>query len=244
VLVAQPLDAAAFAPFGHVAEVGAAGFRLINAGKCRRFTDLLPFDVADGRAGLSLFGTATEQAARSELHRAAAFKAVPLGIQHVLAMFVSNVTPAIIVAGAAGFGFGSNSPDFPELTLPDPDVDAVRRYRDAAADHRHRPGRGAAAHRAGHQLRLHSDHDPAGRGSRASPARRLFGGVMIGGVFHAASALDRAHPLRPAAAGHRAGRHDDRPGAGQGRRPVRRRRRAAMGKPEYGSLRTGRRRWW
>ncbi|NKB77168.1 MAG: purine permease [Gammaproteobacteria bacterium] len=38
--------------------------------------------------------------------------AVPLGIQHVLAMFVSNVTPAIIVAGAAGFGFGSNSPDF------------------------------------------------------------------------------------------------------------------------------------
>ena len=42
-------------------------------------------------------------------------QAVPLGIQHVLAMFVSNVTPAIIVAGAAGFGFGSNSPDFPEL---------------------------------------------------------------------------------------------------------------------------------
>ncbi|TMV11737.1 uracil-xanthine permease family protein [Arenibacterium halophilum] len=42
-------------------------------------------------------------------------KAVPLGIQHVLAMFVSNVTPAIIVAGAAGFGFGSNSPDFSEL---------------------------------------------------------------------------------------------------------------------------------
>lgn len=42
-------------------------------------------------------------------------KAVPLGIQHVLAMFVSNVTPAIIVAGAAGFGFGSNSPNFPDM---------------------------------------------------------------------------------------------------------------------------------
>ena len=42
-------------------------------------------------------------------------KAVPLGIQHVLAMFVSNVTPAIIVSGAAGFGFGSNSPDFPQM---------------------------------------------------------------------------------------------------------------------------------
>lgn len=34
-------------------------------------------------------------------------KGIPLGIQHVLAMFVSNVTPAIIVSGAAGFGFGS-----------------------------------------------------------------------------------------------------------------------------------------
>ncbi|MGB0747679.1 MAG: uracil-xanthine permease family protein [Magnetospiraceae bacterium] len=42
-------------------------------------------------------------------------KAIPLGIQHVLAMFVSNVTPAIIIAGAAGFGFGSNSPDFPVM---------------------------------------------------------------------------------------------------------------------------------
>jgi xanthine/uracil permease len=30
-------------------------------------------------------------------------------------MFVSNVTPAIIVCGAAGFGFGSDSPDFPEM---------------------------------------------------------------------------------------------------------------------------------
>ena len=35
-------------------------------------------------------------------------KAVPLGIQHVLAMFASNVTPAIIIAGAAGIGFGSD----------------------------------------------------------------------------------------------------------------------------------------
>ena len=35
-------------------------------------------------------------------------QAVPLGIQHVLAMFASNVTPAIIVCGAAGIGFGSD----------------------------------------------------------------------------------------------------------------------------------------
>ena len=28
-------------------------------------------------------------------------------LQHVLAMFVSNITPSIIIAGAAGFAFGS-----------------------------------------------------------------------------------------------------------------------------------------
>ncbi len=45
-------------------------------------------------------------------------QAVPLGIQHVLAMFASNVTPAIIIAGAAGFGFGSDQGalGFPDMT--------------------------------------------------------------------------------------------------------------------------------
>ncbi len=33
--------------------------------------------------------------------------AIPLGIQHVLAMFVSNFTPAIIIGLAAGYSFGS-----------------------------------------------------------------------------------------------------------------------------------------
>ena len=57
----------------------------------------------------------TPEQLRDPNYTPALHRAIPLGIQHVLAMFVSNVTPAIIVAGAAGFGFGSNSPDFPEL---------------------------------------------------------------------------------------------------------------------------------
>ena len=44
-----------------------------------------------------------------------------LGIQHVLAMFASNVTPSIIIAGAAGFAFGGedmvNFGNVPELTV-------------------------------------------------------------------------------------------------------------------------------
>ena len=34
-------------------------------------------------------------------------EAVPLAIQHIMAMFASNITPAIIVSLAAGFAFGS-----------------------------------------------------------------------------------------------------------------------------------------
>jgi NCS2 family nucleobase:cation symporter-2 len=57
----------------------------------------------------------TPEQLRDPNYTPAVAQAIPLGIQHVLAMFVSNVTPAIIVAGAAGFGFGSNSPDFPNM---------------------------------------------------------------------------------------------------------------------------------
>ncbi len=36
--------------------------------------------------------------------------AIPLGIQHVMAMFVPNLMPAIVLATAAGFGYGSSDP--------------------------------------------------------------------------------------------------------------------------------------
>jgi len=42
--------------------------------------------------------------------------AIPLGIQHVMAMFASNVTPAIIIASVAGFGFGAPGADIPAIT--------------------------------------------------------------------------------------------------------------------------------
>ena len=64
---------------------------------------------------MSASSIGTPEQLRDPNYLPALHRAVPLGIQHVLAMFVSNVTPAIIVAGAAGFGFGSNSPDFPQL---------------------------------------------------------------------------------------------------------------------------------
>ncbi|MEL6644953.1 MAG: ureidoglycolate lyase [Pseudomonadota bacterium] len=54
-IVAQPLTAHAFAPFGDVLEARGLPDRLINQGKCGRYHDLAQMDHHGGRAGVSLF---------------------------------------------------------------------------------------------------------------------------------------------------------------------------------------------
>jgi ureidoglycolate lyase len=54
-IVAQPLTAAAFAPFGDVLEATGEPDRIINRGLCGRWHDLARLDFGDGRAGISLF---------------------------------------------------------------------------------------------------------------------------------------------------------------------------------------------
>lgn len=55
-IIAQPLTAAAFAPFGDVLEVAGAPDKLINQGLCGRHHDRAGLDFGpDGRAGISLF---------------------------------------------------------------------------------------------------------------------------------------------------------------------------------------------
>lgn len=54
-IVAQPLTAEAFTPFGDVLCCDGAPDKLINAGLCGRYHDRATLDFADGRAGLSLF---------------------------------------------------------------------------------------------------------------------------------------------------------------------------------------------
>lgn len=54
-IIAQPLTATAFAPFGDVLEVAGAPDKLINQGLCGRHHDLAQMDFAQGRAGISLF---------------------------------------------------------------------------------------------------------------------------------------------------------------------------------------------
>ncbi len=54
-IVAAPLTAEAFAPFGQVLEAAGEPDRIINRGLCGRWHDLARLDFADGRAGISLF---------------------------------------------------------------------------------------------------------------------------------------------------------------------------------------------
>ena len=54
-ITAQPLTAAAFAPFGDVIDCAGNPDKIINAGMCGRYHDRAQLDFADGRAGVSLF---------------------------------------------------------------------------------------------------------------------------------------------------------------------------------------------
>jgi ureidoglycolate lyase len=51
----EPLTAAAFALYGDVLDATGTPDRMINAGLCARFHDRARIDIADGRAGLSVF---------------------------------------------------------------------------------------------------------------------------------------------------------------------------------------------
>jgi NCS2 family nucleobase:cation symporter-2 len=116
-------------------------------------------------------------------------QAIPLGIQHVLAMFVSNVTPAIIVAGAAGFGFGSNSPDFPELIY----MIQMAIFFAGIATLFQTIGFGPVGARLpvvqGTSFAFLPIMIPLVAGKGVESMAVLFGGVMIGGLFHASLGL-------------------------------------------------------
>ena len=116
-------------------------------------------------------------------------KAVPLGIQHVLAMFVSNVTPAIIVCGAAGFGFGSNSPDFPQMIY----MIQMSMFFAGVATLIQTIGIGPVGGRLpivqGTSFAFIPIMIPLVVGQGVDAIAVLMGGVLVGGLFHACLGL-------------------------------------------------------
>lgn len=129
----------------------------------------------------------TPEQLRDPNYTPALHKAAPLGIQHVLAMFVSNVTPAIIISGAAGFGFGSDAgaQGFPDMTY----LIQMSMLFAGIATLFQTIGMGPVGARLpivqGTSFAFIPIMIPlvAGKGVEALPA--LFGGVLIGGLFHA-----------------------------------------------------------
>lgn len=109
-------------------------------------------------------------------------KAVPLGIQHVLAMFISNVTPAIIVAGVAGFGFGS--PDVGTLIY----MIQMSMLFAGVATLIQTVGIGPVGARLpivqGTSFAFLPVMIPAMVGAGTAGLPGLMGGVVIGGIFH------------------------------------------------------------
>ncbi|MBF9046695.1 purine permease [Rhodobacterales bacterium LSUCC0031] len=116
-------------------------------------------------------------------------KAIPLGIQHVLAMFVSNVTPAIIVCGAAGFGFGSNSPDFPQMIY----MIQMCMFFAGVATLFQTIGIGPVGARLpivqGTSFAFIPIMIPLVAGKGVDAMAVLMGGILVGGLFHAGLAL-------------------------------------------------------
>jgi len=78
----QPLTIAAFAPFGDVLDAVGTPDRMINAGLCARFHDRARIDIAEGRAGLSVF----HAVARSLPYAFDLVERHPLGSQAFLPM--------------------------------------------------------------------------------------------------------------------------------------------------------------
>lgn len=116
-------------------------------------------------------------------------KAIPLGIQHVLAMFVSNVTPAIIICGAAGFGFGSNSPDFPQMIY----MIQMSMFFAGVATLLQTIGLGPVGARLpivqGTSFAFIPVMIPLVAGKGVDAIAVVMGGVIVGGFFHAFLAL-------------------------------------------------------
>ena len=132
---------------------------------------------------MALTGIGTPEQLRDPNYTPPLAKAIPLGIQHVLAMFISNVTPAIIISIAAGIGFGT--PDIGAMIY----MIQMSMVFAGIATLIQTIGIGPIGARLpvvqGTSFAFIPIMIPlvAGKGLEALPV--LFGGVLVGGLFHA-----------------------------------------------------------
>lgn len=114
-LVAAPLTAAAFAPFGDVLETGGDA-SLINAGLCKRYNDRAHLDFTDGRAAISIFHAQLRRMPYHfdliERHPEGSQAFIPMSADPflVIAAQDTNTAPmAFLSNGAQGINFHRNT---------------------------------------------------------------------------------------------------------------------------------------
>lgn len=110
-ITAQPLTAAAFAPFGDVLE-GSGEARQINAGLCLRYHDRAQMEFTDGRAGISIFHAQLRALPYHfdliERHPLGAQAFIPMSTDPFLVIVALNkqaIPQAFLTNGAQGINF-------------------------------------------------------------------------------------------------------------------------------------------
>ena len=145
-IIAEPLTAAAFAPFGDVIDCAGAPDKIINQGKCGRYHDRATLDFGDdGRAGVSVF----KAQPRSMPYILDMMERHPDGSQAFIPMSMDPFL--IIVAGDRG-----GTPGVPKafVSAPGQGINIHRNVWHGVLTRRHEPGLFAVVDRIGNTPNL------------------------------------------------------------------------------------------
>ncbi|MEL6508944.1 MAG: ureidoglycolate lyase [Pseudomonadota bacterium] len=139
-IVAQPLTAQAFAPFGDVLDCAGAPDLLINQGLCGRFHDRAKVETEAGRVGISLFNAQP----RALPYRLDMMERHPLGSQAFIPM---SEHPFLVVVAPDNDG----APGLPQafLTAPRQAINFHRNTWHGVCTPLHAPGLFAVVDRIG-----------------------------------------------------------------------------------------------
>lgn len=139
-IIAAPLTAEAFAPFGDVIALKDQPDKIINQGLCGRHHDLARMDFSDGRAGISLF----DAEPRALPYRLEMVERHPLGSQAFLPL---NPAPFLVIVAEDDGGKPATPRAF--LTAPGQGINLLRNTWHGVLTPLHAPGLFAVIDRIG-----------------------------------------------------------------------------------------------
>lgn len=115
---ATPISQSAFSPFGQIIATKGVADKMINQGNCERHHDLAELDFGDGRAGISLFKSATFslpfKLELMERHPEGSQAFIPMNPDPFLVVVAADnrgqpdIPQAFVVSGGQGVNIGRN----------------------------------------------------------------------------------------------------------------------------------------